>query len=203
MNREEPILDETYYHIYNRGNRKQNIFGDDSDYNNFLNKLKTGCTTCAVNMFAHCLMPNHFHLLLAQAPGGSIPLFMDAVSTSAAKRYNLKYGEVGHLFQGHYRYNRIDSFESLMNVVRYIHLNPVAAGLVLRPEDWPYSDFVAWAQEKGVLLPGSNKEEGHLLPGLSRGAAYIESIREYQRDQIETVRFQMFADDEEFRGAGK
>ncbi len=66
---------------------------------------------------------------------------MDAVGTSYARRYNFKYKHAGHVFQGRYRYARIPSEVTLLEVARYIHLNPVRAGLVSRAEDWEFSDF--------------------------------------------------------------
>lgn len=141
MNRVAPVYDNAFYHVYNRGNRKQPIFGDRSDYLSCIDKLRSGCERYQVRIDVFCLMPNHFHLIAMQLAGGSIPRFMDSVETSAAKRYNLKYDKVGHLFQGRYRYSQISSDYSILNVARYIHLNPVEAKLVSSPEKWPYSDF--------------------------------------------------------------
>jgi len=183
MNRSEPIIQNEFYHVYNRGNRRQPVFRDERDYRAFLTKLAEGAAKHGVILGPYCLMPNHYHLILQPTPGGSLPMLMAAVATSAAKRYNLKYGEVGHLFQGPYKYKHV-ARESLAVVARYIHLNPVSAGLVKRPEDWPYSDFrnlllrstglsrdayIAFLREsqpEGYLQPENSPEEGNLLPGL-------------------------------------
>ena len=119
-------------------------------------------------------MPNHYHVVLVQRQGGSIPDLMTSLATSAARRFNLKYNQVGHLFQGPYKGNPIDSPGLLLRVARYIHLNPVVAGLVKRPEDWPWSDFA-----EAYLLPGLNVEEGELLLrtcNLNR-AQYVSFVR--------------------------
>jgi putative transposase len=169
MNRSDPILDGKYYHAYNRGNRKEAIFGDDSDYRSFLKKLWEAASKYKVSVVVYTLMPNHFHFVLVQTPGGSIQRLMNSIESSAAKRFDLKYGKVGHLFQGRYRYNRIDSDESLLIAARHIHLNPVAAGLVRHPEEWPYSDFAEFVrmadQVEGVLQLRATAEEGRLLQG--------------------------------------
>jgi len=179
MNRSEPIIQNEFYHVYNRGNRRQPVFRDERDYRAFLTKLAEGAAKHGVILGPYCLMPNHYHLILQPTPGGSLPMLMAAVATSAAKRYNLKYGEVGHLFQGPYKYKHV-ARESLAVVARYIHLNPVSAGLVKRPEDWPYSDFRSLVE--GYLQPGHPSDEGNLLlssTGLSRDA-YIAFLRESQ-----------------------
>jgi putative transposase len=203
MIRNEPIVDGQYYHVYNRGNRKQPIFGEDSDYRSFLRKLRDASWTYRVRIVVYTLMPNHFHFVLVQGSDGSIQRFMNSVESSVAKHFNLKYGEVGHLFQGRYGCNRIDSDESLLIVARYIHLNPVAARLVLDPEDWPYSDYaefvrlannakgvlrpdegVLLARDKGVLQPGGSSDEGRLLHDEGRllpcsVSEYVEMVRNH------------------------
>jgi putative transposase len=167
MNRNKPIFDGKYYHVYNRGNRKQKIFGDRSDYLSCIKKFRAASAVYKVRVVVYTLMPNHFHFVLVQKEGGSIRRFMNSMGTSVAKRFDLKYGQVGHLFQSRYRYNEIESAESLLVVARYIHLNPVVAGLVRNPEDWPYSDFVSWVSranlDEGVLHPSMNSEDGRLL----------------------------------------
>jgi len=194
MNRQEPIADNEFHHVYNRGNRKQPIFRDDSDYRSFLGKLQEGSQKYGVQVGAYCLMPNHYHLLLVERPGGSVPTLMTALATSAARRFNLKYHEIGHLFHGPYQNKRIDSSESLANVARYIHLNPVAAGLVKKPEDWPFSDFA-----EGYLQQGSISEDGNFLLescGMTR-EEYVALVRTYQQDVIDAVRAYLFGDTDE------
>ena len=167
MNRKEPIYSGKYYHVYNRGNRRQSIFGDKSDYLSCITKIQVASSTYKVHVVVYTLMPNHFHFVLVQKDGGSIRRFMNSVETSMAKRFDVKYAQVGHLFQSRYRYNVIESATSLLVVARYIHLNPVEAGLVRHAEDWPYSDFGTWVsranQGEGVLHPSMNSEEGRLL----------------------------------------
>jgi REP element-mobilizing transposase RayT len=189
MNRKEPIFDGMYYHVYNRANRKQKIFGDKSDYLSCINKIQTAAVTYGVRVIAYTLMPNHFHMVLVQTEGGSIRRFMNSLETSIAKRFDLKYGHVGHLFQSRYRYIEVKSAESLLVVARYVHLNAVDAGLIRRPEDWPYSDFAAWVslanKDEGVLHPNINSEEGRLLhetlPYNPRD--YVSFVREGMRKE--------------------
>ncbi len=142
MNRNEPIQDNLSYHVYNRGNDRAQIFGDESDYLNFIEKMHSLAERCSVFVNAYALMPNHYHLLASQNGGGSLSKMMGALATSAAKRYNLKYGHIGHLFQGPFRYKPVAD-ESLWYLACYIHLNPVRAGFVKDPKEWPFSNFAA------------------------------------------------------------
>lgn len=153
MNRRFRVRDAELYHVFNRGNRKQGIFGDASDYRSFVEMLEIGLRRFGVERGAYCLMPNHYHLVLTQRTGGSIARLMSSLGTSAASRYNLKYRKVGHLFQGPYKNNLVDTREGLLRLSKYIHLNPVEAGLVARPEDWPYSDFRSYLADEAEDRP--------------------------------------------------
>jgi putative transposase len=185
MNRNEPIVDGEYYHVYNRGNRKQPIFGDDADYRSFLGKLCDASRKYKVFVIVYTLMPNHFHCILVQTSGGSIQRLMNSVESSAAKHFDLKYGKVGHLFQGRYRYNIISSDESLLSIAKYIHLNPVAAKLVCRPEDWPYSDFKEFVSNAYGLEAAPrldlNRKEGFFPP--CTPSEYIDFVRKDGLDE--------------------
>lgn len=166
MNRDQPIEDNLFYHVYNRGNDRERIFGDKSDYHAFLQKMKSLAVRYSIAVPIYTLMPNHYHLIVLQNPGGNLSKMMGALATSAAKRYNLKYGHIGHLFQGPFRYKPIGD-DALWYVGCYIHLNPVRARLVKRPEEWPYSNFaeIAEAEVEGFLPHGKNRDEGNLLQG--------------------------------------
>ena len=140
MNREERIEDSRFYHVYNRGNNRERIFGDESDYEAFLKKIDQRMARYSVAVPIYCLMPNHFHMIAMQNPGGNLSDFMGALATSAAKRYNLKYGHIGHVFQGPFRYKPFPD-DALWDVAGYIHLNPVRARLAQEPDEWRFSNF--------------------------------------------------------------
>ena len=140
MDRKEGIEDGQLYHVYNRGNDRSLIFGDKSDYGAFITKLKSLAVKHMVDVIVFTLMPNHYHLIVLQKPSGSLSSMMAALATSAATRFNLKYGHIGHLFQGPFKYKPV-SEEALWYVACYVHLNPVRAGLVDRPDEWEFSNF--------------------------------------------------------------
>lgn len=113
-----------YYHVYNRGNRKQAIFIQEWDYVRFLKRVKQYKDKFGVSILGYCLMPNHFHFLLRQNTDLAITTFMLRLSTSYAKYFNIKYEQVGSLFQDRFRAKLIETDEYLLQLSRYIHLNP-------------------------------------------------------------------------------
>ena len=130
---------ESNYHVYARGNNKQIIFIDNSDYDYFLNLLeryfsdeliigKSGILypnfINRVEIIAYCLMPNHFHLLLYQFGVMDMEMFMRSLMTSYSKYFNLKYKRTGYVFEGRYKAAIINSDEYLLHISRYIHQNP-------------------------------------------------------------------------------
>jgi REP element-mobilizing transposase RayT len=142
------------YHVIARGNQRQTTFLGDGDYDAYLHRLGLYRARYDVSLHAYCLMPNHVHLL---ARTGAPPLakFMQGLQQSYTQWFNRVHAKVGHLFQGRYRAIVCDSDEYLVTLVRYIHLNPVRAGLAPRPELYRYSGHRALlaGQPTAVLDP--------------------------------------------------
>lgn len=170
-----------YYHIYNRGVEKRTIFKMERDYQRFLGALHyylhdqklpftlfqrltkdkkkkyleanpTDLTTRRIHLISYCLMPNHFHLLLRGARYDGITVFISDISNSHTRYFNLKYERVGRLFQGTFKSKEITDEGSLLQVSRYLHINPVSSGLAEKPEDYLYSSYKAWVREKKPSL---------------------------------------------------
>ena len=114
----------SFYHIYNRGNRRALIYRCTGDYSRFLFKMGEYAARHGVSVVSYCLMPNHYHLLIRQDRDGGILRFMRSLSTSTAKYFNWQYGEVGHLCQQRYQVRLVKSEEDLLNLSGYIHANP-------------------------------------------------------------------------------
>lgn len=126
------------YHIVARGNGKQILFEDDEDYERFLDTLKRYRDEEHFEIIAYCLMDNHFHLLLHADKG--LDRIMKKISGSYAFYFNEKYARSGHLFQDRYSSEPIDDDRYLLAVVRYIHNNPLKAGIASR-EEYPWSSW--------------------------------------------------------------
>jgi len=118
-----------FYHIIVRGNQRQNIFLDEADCRHYLERLQRYKNKCGFFLYAYVLMSNHIHLLI-ETPNDPISRIMQMVNFTYTQYFNRKYGKVGHLFQGRYKSYLCDKDSYLLSLVRYIHNNPVRAGLV-------------------------------------------------------------------------
>lgn len=169
-----------HYHVYNRGVNKQEIFQDEQDYRIFLHLLKillsplpekqghpltevTGFVPVRqrplfktlygeVELFAYCLMPNHFHLLLKQSTLNGMPKLMSRLATTYSMHFNKKYSRVGYLFQGRYKAAYIDEDSYLLHLSRYIHLNPLelTGTDLVKTTEYPYSSYAYYLGRKNA-----------------------------------------------------
>jgi putative transposase len=132
------------YLITSRGNEKKPVFKDDQDRDNFLNTLQHVNKRYNWICHAYCLMTNHFHLLI-ETPDGNLSLGMRQLNGVYTQLFNKWHGRVGHLFQGRYKAILIQKDSHLLEVCRYVVLNPVRAKMVEKPEDWKWSSYLATA----------------------------------------------------------
>ncbi len=132
------------YHITSRGNEKKAVFKDDQDRINFLNTLQH--VNKRYNWFCHayCMMDNHYHLLI-ETPDGNLSLGMRQLNGVYTQLFNKRHQRTGHLFQGRYKSILIQKDSHLLEVCRYVVLNPVRARMVERPEVWQWSSYSATA----------------------------------------------------------
>lgn len=128
------------YHVVFRGINRQRIFEDEEDYQKYLRIINTYRNQCGFSLYAWCLMPNHIHLLMKE---GKVPLenVFRRVGSRFVYWYNSKYDRVGHLFQDRFRSEAVEDESYFLTVIRYIHLNPVKAGLCKAPGSWEYSSY--------------------------------------------------------------
>lgn len=134
------------YHVILRGNNKQAVFIDTTDYFKLLNVLKDCKAKDGFALYAYCLMPNHIHLLLHESdvPIGEI---IRRIASRFVTWYNIRHERVGHLFQDRFKSEPVNDDSYFCTVLRYIHLNPVKAGLCTDPEDYPYSSFSQYIEQ--------------------------------------------------------
>jgi len=130
-----------FYHIYNRGNNKEKIFFEGENYRFFPRKFTEYMPPNDVEIHSYCLMPNHYHFLIRLGDEFDYSKAMQHFGISFAKSMNTRYGRAGHLFQGRFGARLVHSSEYLLDLSRYIHLNPVAARLVKSAKDWEFSSY--------------------------------------------------------------
>jgi REP element-mobilizing transposase RayT len=128
------------YHVTDRGVEKREIFLDTSDYRQFISYLKRATERFNLLVHGFCLIPNHYHLE-CETPNANLSKFMQWLNTSYAVYFNRRYERVGHVFQGRYYSTLVQKERHLMELTRYIHLNPVRAGLVRTPEKYEWGSY--------------------------------------------------------------
>ncbi|GAB3773155.1 transposase [Ramlibacter monticola] len=127
------------HHIIQRGNNRQPIFGDKADYELLLGLIDEHARKQHVALHAYVLMSNHFHLLATPETAEGIPQMMQAVGRRYVRHYNLRHARTGTLWEGRYRSTLIQAERYLLACMVYIDLNPVRAGMVVDPADYPWS----------------------------------------------------------------
>jgi putative transposase len=132
------------YHVYTRGNRRQAIYSNEEDDNTFLRLLGIVARQRGWDLWAYCLMPNHYHLVLTIAKP-DLSRGMHWLNGVYASWFNATHGLDGHLFQGRFKSKLIESDAHLLEAIRYVVLNPVRARICAFPGDWPWSSYRATA----------------------------------------------------------
>ena len=131
------------YHVILRGNRGQDLFLDLTDRRQFYSLLQNGTERFGHRIHAFCLMSNHLHLAIQV---GEIPLarIMQNLGFRYTQYFNRRHRKIGHLFHGRYKALLVEADSYLLELVRYVHLNPVRAAMAERPEDYPWSGHRAY-----------------------------------------------------------
>jgi len=135
------------YHITTRGNARQDIFLDDEDRLGFLKILQDVVARYNWVCHAYCLMSNHYHLLV-ETPDANLSRGMRQLNGVYTQAFNRRHDRVGHLFQGRYKAILVEKEGHLLELARYIVLNPVRAKLIRHPRDWRWSSYRATAGEE-------------------------------------------------------
>src|SRR4030042_3763058 len=147
------VFEDAFYHVTARGNERRKIFFSQRDYEKFLSYLTDALQKYGVILHAFVLMTNHYHLII-ETPKANLSSFMHSINSAYTTYFNIKRKRAGHLFQGRYKALLIDVDNSLLVLYRYLHLNPVRAGIAERPESYRYSSYRAYIfpKEGGMVF---------------------------------------------------
>lgn len=137
------------YHVMQRGADKQIIFETERDYIFYLKKLGEYKKEYNIKLLAYCLMENHLHMLVKTESLANLSIMMQRLGTSYARHYNEKYFHAGYVFQGRFRCEQVESEGYLYTCIRYIHNNPVKAGISSR-DTYKWSSFNDYLMGKGI-----------------------------------------------------
>ena len=146
-----------WYHVMNRGRRYENIFASTGDYQLFLRVLQETCEVFGLRVSAYCLMPNHYHLLV-QTPQANLSRSMRHINGVYAQRFNRRHEIDGPLFRGRFKAVIVEEDSHLLEVMRYIHNNPIKAGLVDTLGDY------AWSSHFGYISQAKKYQWLHKQP---------------------------------------
>jgi putative transposase len=144
-----------YYHVYNRGNNKENIFIEEKNYQYFLEKIKKYILPIA-DIYAYCLLKNHFHIVLRIKDKNDLPekfrekiyLPFSNLFNSYSKSINKAYNRTGSLFQEHLQRNRIENEEYLKQLILYVHLNPLKHNFSKEFQTYNHSSYRSYLSDK-------------------------------------------------------
>ena len=137
------------YHVTSRGNARQDIFLDDEDRGIFLATVEEVIERFAWICHAYCLMSNHYHLLI-ETPSPNLARGMQLLNGVYTQRFNRQHERFGHVLQGRYKAILVERESHLLELARYVVLNPVRAKMVRSARDWPWSSYRATAGQIGV-----------------------------------------------------
>jgi len=173
--------EDAVYHITSRGNNQQDIFHDDADRKFFLKLMERVSTRFNLQIFAFCLMNNHFHLFVG-TPEANLSKSMQWLNGTYTGFHNWRYKRHGHLLQGRYKSVVVLEQEHWLRLSMYIHLNPVRAGVVDDPAKYPWSSYLdyisaqprfAWLRRDEILADYGNSR--------------LQKIRNYRKDSLAMI----------------
>lgn len=162
------------YHIMLRGINRQQIFEDTEDNLRFLETLSKYKLQCGYEIYAYCLMGNHVHILLKEGKE-DLTLMLKRIAGSYVYWYNWKYRRSGHLFQDRFKSEPVEDNEYFLSVIRYIHQNPVKAGLCKNIDQYKFSSYNEYVKSSYVV----NTE---FCLGIIDKEQFIEFNNEYNED---------------------
>ena len=138
------------YHVMLRGINHQQIFEDKEDNLRFLDTLARYKKACEYEIYAYCLMGNHVHILLKEGKE-SLSQALKKIAGSYVYWYNLKYNRIGHLFQDRFKSEPVEDETYFLTVLRYIHQNPVKAGLCKKVDGYEFSSYNEYVKEINIV----------------------------------------------------
>jgi REP element-mobilizing transposase RayT len=196
------------YHVTSRGDRREEIFVDDEDRDALLQVLAQAVSRFDAQALAYCLMGNHYHFVL-HTRQANLSLLMRHINGVYTQAYNRRHRKVGHLFQGRFKAILVDRDAYLLEVCRYVDLNPVRARLVRRPDAWPWSSYrahvgkcaaPAWLDTSGLhgyLLGRPARSEADRRRAGDRYARLVSSASDANLWES-ALRQQIYLGDEDF-----
>ena len=167
------ISESRVYHILFRGVNQQNIFEENIDFEKLKETIQTVKQEMGFKIYAYCFMSNHVHIVLQEKNSGDISLIMKRILTKYARWYNIKYGRSGALIANRYKSVPVEIDEYFLNLIRYVHQNPLKARIVEELESYPYSSYLEYTEEQSIT-------DTEFLTGMIDKKEFIDYHREVE-----------------------
>ncbi len=174
------------YHITSRGDDRKKIFLNETDYLKFLEYLKKAKERFRFNLYAYCLMGNHYHFLL-EITQPNLSRIMQYLNASYTIYYNVKRKRTGHLFQGRFKSILVEADSYFAELTRYIHLNPVKAKMVEVPEQYRWSSYNAYIVNRSDALVDKDRVRGLLAMSPGQYRQFVLEGIEHPADPFKHV----------------
>jgi REP element-mobilizing transposase RayT len=165
-----------YYHIYNRGCNKEKIFFCEDNYYYLLKIMKTSFQDYGVKIIAYCLMPNHYHFFVQQLTEKQLSTWLRKIFVGYSQAINKQQYRSGTLFEGRPKHIAIEKDEYLDHLMWYIHTNPVSAGMVTKPEQWKFTNYLECIGKRN----GKMFDSEFIYHRFGSFSEYEKFINEYQ-----------------------
>jgi putative transposase len=189
------------YHLTSYGDRRENVFDDDKDNKVFLSVLGDVCRNHNWLCYAYCLMPNHYHLLI-ETREPTLSKGMRQLNGIYTQKFNRRHSRIGHVFNGRFKAILVDKDNYLLELARYLVLNPVRANLVRSVGDWSWSSYKAtveleaapvWLNVQSLLVAFGHQKN----KAIGAYALFVSQGRD-QSSPWSQLRNQIFLGDESF-----
>ena len=173
-----------FYHVITRGNQRQKVFIGENDFLKYLEFLTDYKDRYGFLLYAYVLMGTHVHLLIET---GQVPLskILQGINQRFTMYFNWRHGTVGHLFQGRYKAILCDRDAYLLSLVKYVHLNPIRAGIVRRPEEYRWSSHRAYLGLSRDGARGYGAGSGDVLEGFAKRTQALSRVYERAGTEVE------------------
>ena len=200
------LSEEKIYHVVLKGINADNIFTNEKDCSSFLQYFKDCCKEYDVKIYAYCIMSNHVHLLLKFSGEDTAGMFK-SFGAKYVPKYNYVHSRVGPLFNGRYYSSPVNHDEYLLSVVRYIHLNPVNAGICKHPGDYRWSSYNEYKTNKdGIsdrkfvqsILTDTEFDELHIVDNKALDEFFIQNARVFGSRETDLAEYVERNSDKDF-----
>lgn len=187
-----------FYHVMSRGNNRGEILKKKVDKRKLLKAMGESIANQDIQIYAYCIMNNHYHILIKAPTLEDLGNVMQRINSYYAHYYKMKYGHEGHVFQDRFLSKPLNTISYIANVVRYVHLNPIKAGLVSEIKEYEFSSYREFGCRKSnKIIKNGGRDIVKML-----GFKDMKEFRGYHNKKVEineNAKKEIFFDQEEYR----